>query len=198
MSICWLTIIPPDSASGSLKDVYERVKSPNGQVDRVYQAQSLRPDTILGHDLLYRSALHFENPACPPWFLEAVAVYTSVLNRCPYAVEHHYANLKHLLEGPDRSADILDAFQNDSLDAVFEGKELHLLLYAKKMTLSPGDLVRTDIERLRKFGAKDEEILEVNQVAASFNYSNRVINGLGVSIGGEAIGYYKTDGTGSV
>jgi len=193
MSTCWLTVISPDSASGSLKDVYERVKSPSGQVDRVYQAQSLRPDTILGHDRLYRSTLHFEDSTCPPWFLEAVAVYTSILNQCPYAVEHHYANLKHLLGEPDRSADILDAFQNDSPGAVFEGKELHLLTYARNLTLTPGDLYRTDIDQLREHGAKDEEILEVNQVAASFNYSNRVINGLGVRIGGEQVGYYETE-----
>jgi len=192
MSICWLTVISPDSASGVLKDVYERVKSPNGQIDRVYQAQSLRPDTILGHDRLYRSTLHFEDPACPPWFLEAVAVYTSVLNRCPYAVEHHYANMKHLLGEPNRSADILDAFQNDCLDVVFEGKELHLLMYARKLTITPDKLYRIDIVQLREQGAKDEEILEVNQVAASFNYSNRVINGLGVKLGDEQVGYYKT------
>ena len=193
MSTCWLAVISPDSASGLLKDIYEQVKSPSGQVDRVYQAQSLRPDTILGHDRLYRSTLHFEDPACPPWFLEAVAVYTSVLNRCPYAVEHHYANLKHLLGEPDRSTDILDAFQNDNLGAVFEGKELHLLIYVRKLTIAPGDLYRTDIDQLREQGAKDEEILEVNQVAASFNYSNRVINGLGVRLGGEQIGYYETE-----
>ena len=119
MSTCWLTVISPDSASGSLKEVYERVKSPSGQVDRVYQAQSLRPDTILGHDRLYRSTLHFEDPTCPPWFLEAVAVYTSILNQCPYAVEHHYAILKHLLGEPDRSADLLDAFQNDNPGTFF-------------------------------------------------------------------------------
>jgi len=90
--------------------------------DRVYQAQSLHPQTILGHDHLYKSVLHFENPVCPPWFFEAVAVYTSVLNNCPYAVEHHFANLKYLLEQPERAADILSAFQNDTLAPAFTGR----------------------------------------------------------------------------
>lgn len=193
MSSCWLTVISPDSASGVLKDIYEQVKSPSGQVDRVYQAQSLRPATILGHDRLYRSSLHFENPACPPWFLEAVAVYTSVLNQCPYAVEHHFANMKHLLGDPSRSANVLDAFQNDSPDVVFEGKQLYLLMYARKLTITPGKLCRIDIDQLREQGAIDEEILEVNQVVSGFNYSNRVINGLGVRLGDEQVGYYGTE-----
>ena len=49
---------------------------------------------------------------------------------------------------------------------------------------------KTDIESLRKTGCTDGEILEVNQVVAYFNYSNRVLNGLGVTTEGDAIGYY--------
>ena len=70
MSNCWITVIPPDSAAGRLKKIYEQVQSPNGQVDQVYQAQSLRPESISGHDHLYKRVLHLENPACPLWFLE--------------------------------------------------------------------------------------------------------------------------------
>jgi hypothetical protein len=39
-------------------------------------------------------------------------------------------------------------------------------------------------------GAEDVEILEVNQVRANFNYWVRVINGLGIRLGGEKIGAY--------
>ena len=193
MSNCWLTVIPPDSAAGRLKKIYGRVQSPNGQIDQVYQAQSLRPETISGHDHLYKSVLHVENPACPPWFLEAVAVYTSVLNHCPYAVTHHAANMNFLLRNPGRAADILEAFQSNTLSSAFEGKELALLVYAQKLTLWPGELDRSDIQQLQKQGALDEEILEVNQVVACFNYSNRVINGLGVQLGDEQVGYYGDD-----
>jgi len=63
-------------------------------------------------------------------------------------------------------------------------------MYTRKLTLTPGEVQHIDIEHIRSQGATDEEILEVNQVAASFNYSNRVINGLGVKPGGEEIGYY--------
>ena len=187
----WITSVAPEDAQGKLKTVYDRVKSPNGQVDRVYQAQSLRPETILGHDRLYRSVLHFENPVCPQWFLEAIAVYTSVLNRCPYAVEHHYANMKHLLGQKKLAAAILKAFEDDNLDGVFSNKQRYLLMYARKLTRAPGDMQSSDVDQLKNHGASDEEIIEVNQVTASFNYSNRVINGLGVTSGGEKIGFYE-------
>jgi uncharacterized peroxidase-related enzyme len=190
MSNCWIMTVSPHSATCRVKEVYEKVASPYGNIDNVYRAQSLRPETILGHDLLYKSVLHSENPTCSPWFLEALAVFTSVLNQCPYAVKHHFANMEHLLGDPDRAADILKAFQNNRLKAVFKGRKLLLMRYARKLTKNPADLNRADIESLRRQGVLDEEILEVNQVSACFNYSNRVINGLGVRLGNERVGYY--------
>ena len=50
-----------------------------------------------------------------------------------------------------------------------------------------------DIAALRAAGCDDGEILEVNQVCAYFNYSNRLLNGLGVTTAGDVIGYYSED-----
>ena len=38
---------------------------------------------------------------------------------------------------------------------------------------------------------KETPFLEVNQVCAYFNYSNRLLNGLGITTEGDIIGYYK-------
>ena len=54
-----------------------------------------------------------------------------------------------------------------------------------------GAMCEADIERLREAGADDGEILEVNQVCAYFNYSNRILNGLGVITRGDVVGYYE-------
>ena len=76
-------------------------------------------------------------------------------------------------------------------ETAFEGKELALLEYARKLTAEVGAMCEADVERLREAGAGDGEILEVNQVCAYFNYSNRVLNGLGVTTEGDVVGYYK-------
>ena len=49
----------------------------------------------------------------------------------------------------------------------------------------------TDIKHLKAVGCDDGEILEVNQVVAYFNYSNRILNGLGVTIEGDVLGFYQ-------
>ena len=52
---------------------------------------------------------------------------------------------------------------------------------------------KSDIDTLRAVGCDDGEILEVNQVCAYFNYSNRLLNGLGVTTAGDVIGYYSEE-----
>ena len=51
-----------------------------------------------------------------------------------------------------------------------------------------------DVLACREAGCSDEDILEANQVCAYFNYSNRLLNGLGVTTQGDVIGYYKESG----
>ena len=188
--ICWISTVSPESAAGELKEINQQVASVLGNVDYVYQAQSLCPKTILGHDVLYKSVLHDPNNILPKWFLEAIAVYTSSLNKCDYAVSHHGANMCHLMADKVKSRDALKAISNDRPQEYFQEKELALLQYTRKLTLTPSVLVETDIEKLRASGAIDKEILETNQVVASFAYSNRVISGLGVTLGDVIIGFY--------
>ncbi len=55
-----------------------------------------------------------------------------------------------------------------------------LLAYARKMTLSPAACCKADVEVLKAAGASDVEIHAAVQVAAYFNYINRVADALGV------------------
>ena len=188
--ICWINTVSPESAAGELKNINQQVASPLGNVDYVYQAQSLCPKSILGHDVLYKSVLHDPDAIIPLWFLEVVSVYTSALNKCDYAIMHHGSNVTQLMNKPEKSEKMLEALQNDEPQSCFQGKELAFLAYTRKLTLTPSEIIEEDIDKLRKAGAVDKEILEVNQVVASFAYSNRVISGLGVQLGDEPIGFY--------
>ena len=193
--IAWISTIDPQDASSVLDELYAQVTTPHGTVDNVMKAHSLRPHTMAGHLALYRSVLHNEDNALPLWFLEAVAVYTSMINKCNYSVAHHFTNVRGLLKDEDRATAIYKAFDAGEPERQFEGKELALLRYARKLTASPGDMVEADVIEARNAGANDGEILEVNQVCAYFNYSNRLLNGLGVTTDGDQVGYYEVSDT---
>lgn len=187
----WIRTIPPAEASGRLAELYERVKTPHGTVDQVMQAHSLRPNTMEGHLVLYRSVLHDADISLALWFLETVASYVSMTNDCDYSLTHHFANARRLMADEARADQVYQALAAGRPEAVFAGKELALLRYARKLTAQPGEMVEADVGTLRAAGADDGEILEVNQVVAYFNYSNRLLNGLGISTEGDVIGFYK-------
>ena len=189
----WIRMIGDDEADGRLKEMLDAARTPHGTVDTVMRVHSLRPETMKGHVTLYRSVLHSDDNTLPFWFLEVVASYTSILNDCTYSLTHHFMNVRNLLRDQPRSDRIFTALKAHRPEDEFEGKELALLRYAAKLTVQVGRMVQSDFEALKIAGCEDGEILEVNQVCAYFNYSNRLLNGLGATTEGDVIGYYSGD-----
>ncbi|MEZ5756897.1 MAG: peroxidase-related enzyme [Emcibacteraceae bacterium] len=189
----WIKMIEDSEAEGLTKEMYDKARSPHGTVDNVMRCQSLRPHTIAGHMAIYKSVLHNPENVLPFWFLEVVASYTSIINECQYSLTHHFTNARRLIKNKEKSEAIYAALKDHAPERVFSGKQLALLNYAKKLTENVAKMDKTDMELLRAAGCDDGEILEVNQVVAYFNYSNRVLNGLGVTTEGDVIGYYKED-----
>ena len=191
----WITLIADHDAGPQLKPYYDKVRTPHGTVDNVMRAHSLRPHTMEGHVVLYRSVLHHPDNTLALWFLEAVATYVSLLNRCDYSVTHHGANMRRLtaVDDPQLAEAAWQALQADAPERAFGGRELALLRYARKLTLAVGEMEKADFDALKQAGCDDGEILEVNQVCAYFSYSNRLLNGLGVTTEGDVVGYYQPE-----
>ena len=187
----WIEMLSVENATGSLKEAYDLAKTPAGTVDNVMRIHSQRPHTMVGHLTLYRSVLHHQDNTLPLWFLEAVGVFTSLLNNCEYSFKHHCTNMRRLLKDDERFAAIETALRGQAPETAFSGKELALMRYTEKLTISPGKVEAADLEAAKSAGATDGEILEVNQVCAYFCYSNRTINGLGVTLADDTVGYYK-------
>ena len=187
----WIHMISDEDANEELKALLDEARTPHGTVDTVMRVHSLRPKTMQGHVTLYRSVLHSDDNVLPFWFLEVVASYTSVLNDCTYSLTHHFMNVRNLLKDQPRSDRIFLALKARRPEDEFEGKELALLRYAEKLTTGVGRMVKSDFDALKIVGCDDGEILEVNQVCAYFNYSNRLLNGLGATTEGDIVGYYK-------
>ncbi len=187
----WIEMISDDDADEELLETLKLARTPHGTVDNVMRVHSLRPNTMRGHVTLYRAALHDESNTLPTWLQETLSSYVSILNDCPYSLANHWANARHLIADEERADAIEQALAADQPEAVFDGAQLSLMQYARKLTLSPGDMSKEDVEQLQAFGYSDGEILEANQIIAYFNYVNRLLNGLGVSTDGDIVGYYS-------
>jgi len=189
----WIKTINYEEADSKLKSIYNRVKGPNNTIDNVLLIHSLRPHTLVGHMALYKNVLHNANNKLPKWFLEAIGVYVSYLNRCEYCVEHHFSGLKRLLNDNEQAEYFYKSLIDDKLEEFFNDRYLKGYQYAKKLTLLHDQITKEDIELLRVSGFSDGEILELNQVISYFNYVNRTVLGLGVDTKGDILGLSPND-----
>jgi len=186
----WIKMISDDEANEELLDALSLSRTPHGTVDNVMRVHSLRPNTLRGHVILYRAALHDDSNTLPMWLQETISSYVSILNHCPYSLANHWANARHLIGDNLRADEIRSALENRSPSDVFEAAELALMQYAEVLTLRPSQVTELDVINLRENGLNDGEILEANQIICYFNYVNRSLNGLGVTTDNDVVGYY--------
>jgi len=191
----WIKMISDEDANDDLLDALSLSRTPHGTVDNVMRVHSLRPNTLRGHVILYRAALHDDSNTLPMWLQETISSYVSILNHCPYSLANHWANARHLIDDDLQADKIKAALDNQSPSDVFEGAELALMQYAEVLTLRPGEIMESEVNNLRQNGLNDGEILEANQIICYFNYVNRSLNGLGVTTDNDVVGYYANKHT---
>jgi len=189
----WISMISDADADADLREALQLARTPHGTVDNVMRVHSHRPNTMRGHVALYRAALHDDSNTLPQWLQETISSYVSILNKCPYSLANHWANARHLIGDEATAAKILTALETDTLNTAFDGANLALLNYAKKLTLQPQAMNQADVDALKQAGLDDGEILEANQIVGYFNYVNRLLNGLGVTTDGDTVGYYANE-----
>jgi uncharacterized peroxidase-related enzyme len=189
----WIGVIDVESAKGKLKQLYDQVKSADGHVDNILKIHGLRPRTLQAHLSIYKAALHSKPNALSPRERELVAVCVSLLNECPYCVDHHTASLGRHLGDQDLAEQLAKASIGDASEAELTPREQALCTYTAKLTLNPGAMQATDLDSLREAGLDDAGILDLNQIVAYFAYANRTVNGLGVYTDGEPLGLHPDE-----
>ncbi|KAJ56172.1 alkylhydroperoxidase [Actibacterium mucosum KCTC 23349] len=187
--MAWIKTVPYAESSGRLRRLYDRVKGPGDNVDNIMMAHSLRPHSMEGHMALYKNVLHHTGNVVPKWFLEVLGVWVSLLNRCDYCVEHHFAGLSRLLDDPARAQAVRAGLEAAAPNQTgLTDAQIAALDYARKLTEAPASVTEGDMATLRAAGWDDGEILEINQVTAYFAYANRTVLGLGCSTQGDVLG----------
>jgi uncharacterized protein YciW len=83
---------------------------------------------------------------------------------------------------------IMKCIVTENFSTVLEGDMLAGTAYAKKLVTQPHEIKEKDVDKLKKAGLSDGEILEINQVVSYFCYVNRTVLGLGVNTKGDVLG----------
>ncbi|MCL6286100.1 hypothetical protein M3P21_21550 [Ruegeria sp. 2012CJ41-6] len=187
-AMCWLSAdrSPEDYLSSEEQDQLCRE---DGSVHRLYQAFSDWPAPILPAHKFYQAVLH--TPDSPLDFntCEFIATFVAILASCDYARAHHGENFINTSNSRADGQKILSALEAGDLQAeVIKPLFRQLAVFTKKLSLTPEEMTQEDIHELKSAGLTDAQISQACQVAASFAYWVRIINGLGISLGKERIG----------
>lgn len=172
----WIRVIEPDNADGRLREIYEETLKKRGQLAAVHKIHSLNPESLRAHMDLYMTLMFGASPL-PRRTREMTAVAVSRSNGCAYCVAHHADALARYEKRPE----YVLAVREGRWDALLPA-DAAVCRHAEKLTREPGSMADSDISALRSAGLSDEEILDITQVAAYFNFVNRIVLGLGVEL----------------
>lgn len=135
------------------------------------------PDTnahlIRFHEVLLRGPSPFTEGE-----REVIASYVSGLNHCRYCRGVHTATAELL--GESRAA--IDGSIDDIDAAPVADKMKPVLRYARKLTLQPSSLTRTDAQAIFDAGWDETALYHTVAVMALFNFMNRLVEGMGIEL----------------
>ncbi len=77
---------------------------------------------------------------------------------------------------------IAEYIQNDWRKADLAEVERAMLEWAEKLTITPSAMTQDDIQKLRKVGWTDRDILDIAHVSAYFNYRVPMVDGIGLKV----------------
>jgi uncharacterized peroxidase-related enzyme len=172
--LSWLAVPDEADVPAEVQELWEKPLEKLGVVPNVMRIFALRPEHLLRWWSYYDELLRGESGLTKAQ-REMIAVVVSATSRCHYCVVSHSAALRKLTEDPVLADQLATGYKHAPLD----DKELAMLDFAVRLTEESHRMTEDDVDALRRVGWSDEEIMDIAQVAAMFNFTNRLASGLG-------------------
>jgi uncharacterized peroxidase-related enzyme len=170
----WLRVPAEDEAPTAAKELFDKASERLGFVPNVLRAYALRPRHLELWNAFYDDLMRGES-ALTKAQREMIAVVVSTINRCHYCMVSHGAALRKLTGDPV----LVEQLRTNYAYADLEVPERAMLDFAVKLTEHSHRCSESDIEKLREAGWADEDIMDIAEVTAMFNFTNRLASGLG-------------------
>ena len=177
---CHIAKIPlPDPATldDDIKDYLALCQEKLGLVPNVLKVYTARPPKFRTFTRFYNEMM-LDEETCRLTKLERemIAVVVSAANRCYYCLVAHGQAVRELSGDPELGELLMTNYRAAGLDR----RARAMLDYAWKLTTRPHEVGDGDRAALQAAGFDDRDLFDVTDVAAFFNYTNRMMQGLDV------------------
>ena len=173
--ISWFAIPHEEALDDDLRKLFAKAREKIGFVPHVFLVYTVRPSHFRPWFNHFRELMQGES-ALSPAEREMIAVVVSAENHCLYCLVSHGAELRQAL-----ADEVLgDRITFDYRRAGLNERTTAMLDYAVKITRRPVSCSQADLQRLRDLGFSDQAIFDIAEIAAMFNFTNRLASATGM------------------
>jgi uncharacterized peroxidase-related enzyme len=173
--ISWFPVPDEKDLPENLQGLFSKARAKLGFVPNVFRVFSFRPERLSAWFAHYKQ-LHEPTENLNAAEREMIAVAVSMANGCLYCLVAHGAALREALGDPIKADRITLDYKRAGLDAKMEA----VLDFAVKLTRTPTDCLQTDSAQLQSLGLTQEEVWDVVEIAAMYNFTNRMASATGM------------------
>ena len=167
--ISWYPIPERSELPEDVAKLFGKAESALGFVPNVFQAMTFRVDHFRAWFSHFKQ-LHVPSENLTAADREMIAVVVSMANGCLYCLVAHGAALREALADPVWADRITLDWRRAGLDA----KRVAICEYVEKITVRPTETSQDDITHLQSFGLTAEETWDIAEIAAMYNFTNRM------------------------
>ena len=168
--ISWFPVPEESELPEDLQGLFRAARERIGFVPNVFRTYAYRPERLSAWFSHFR-LLHEQTPGLSAAEREMIAVVVSMANGCLYCLVAHGAALREAWGDPVMADRItLDWRRADGLTE----RQRAICAFAEKLTLRPVENTEADLEALRAAGLTDHDAWDVIEVAAMYNFTNRL------------------------
>jgi uncharacterized peroxidase-related enzyme len=168
--ISWFPVPDESELPEDLQGLFRKARERIGFVPNVFRTYAFRPERLSAWFSHFRM-LHEETPGLSAAEREMIAVVVSMANGCLYCLVAHGAALREAWGDPVMADRItLDWRRAEALTE----RQRAICAYVEQLTLRPVEVTEGDLETLRSHGLSDRDAWDVIEVAAMYNFTNRL------------------------
>jgi uncharacterized peroxidase-related enzyme len=173
--ISWFPVASDGELTPEVRALFEKARARLGFVPNVLRAYAWRPERLVKWRAHYDDLLRGTETLSAAE-REMIAVAVSMANGCLYCLTSHGAMVRVRLQDPVLGDRVTLDYRRAGLDA----RQTAMLDYAVKITRTMGECDEADIRRLLDLGFTPEDVWDIAEIAAMFNFTNRLVSATGM------------------
>lgn len=156
-----------------IQNLFAKARATLGFVPNVFRGYAYKPDRFSAWFSHFR-LLHVPTPGLDAADREMIGVVVSAYNRCTYCIVAHGQTLRAALGGRPEDAVLADYIAANWRTADLDPRRAAICAFAEKVTATPGRCEEADLQALEAVGLAKEDIWDVIEIAAMYNFTNRM------------------------